>query len=296
MRTLSATLLAAQKKASRLPYVEAQVYDYEQGIKRLTWTRLYTGSEPDNHHGIAFDGQGSMHRIRAAAGNKLYWQKVTSPGEASNYTSWTQIATDCAGTCAIAACGAKVYVFYRKTDNTLRKYYSHNYGDTWTNAQLVAYAEVFFMAACWWSTGNIVVCFALKSNEINGIVLDTTTQTATQHTMSYTPPNTHVLTDTIGIGATFNPFWPGCEIVFGARQSDTPYNHWNLFRTKFSNTYNFLALESFLMSPDGEDITYEYPDCHLPANSSSLRDQPNCRRREVCRDDRLYPPPRLPHG
>jgi hypothetical protein len=36
MRTLSATLLAAQKKAHRLPYVEAKVYDYEAGIKRLT--------------------------------------------------------------------------------------------------------------------------------------------------------------------------------------------------------------------------------------------------------------------
>ena len=81
---LTATLLAAQKKGHRLPYVEAKVYDYEQGIKRLTWTRLYEGSEPDNHHGIAFDGQGSMHRIRAAAGNILYRQKVSNPGPSSD--------------------------------------------------------------------------------------------------------------------------------------------------------------------------------------------------------------------
>ena len=65
MKTLTPTLLAAQKKPDRLPYVEAKVYDLEQGIKRLSWTRLYTGSEPDNHHGIAFDSQGSIHRIRA---------------------------------------------------------------------------------------------------------------------------------------------------------------------------------------------------------------------------------------
>jgi len=31
MKTLSATLLAAQKKPHRLPYVEAKVYDYEAG-------------------------------------------------------------------------------------------------------------------------------------------------------------------------------------------------------------------------------------------------------------------------
>ena len=58
MRTLSSTLLASQKKAHRLPYVEAKVYDYEAGIKRLTWTRIYEGSELDNHHGgvILMDG------------------------------------------------------------------------------------------------------------------------------------------------------------------------------------------------------------------------------------------------
>ena len=31
MRTLSAALLASQKKPHRLPYVEAKVYDYEVG-------------------------------------------------------------------------------------------------------------------------------------------------------------------------------------------------------------------------------------------------------------------------
>ena len=264
MRTLSSTLLAAQKKADRLPYVEAKVYDYEAGIKRLYWYRLYQGSEPDNHHGIAFDGQGSMHRIRAAADNILYRQKVTSPDENSDYSQWTQIATDCDGPCAIAAYGAKVYIFYKTTGNILWKYYSHDYGQTWDDAQLVDYADVLFLAACWWGTGNIVVCFALKSNQLNGITLDTSTQTATPHTWS---DGTHPLLDTYGIGATFNPFWPAIEIVFAGKESDSPYNHYDLFRTWFSNSYNFLALESFLMSPDGEDITYEYPDCHLPANA-----------------------------
>jgi hypothetical protein len=264
MRTLSATLLASQKKPDRFPYVEAKVYDYEAGIKRLAWTRLYTGSELDNHHGIAFDGQGSMHRIRAAAGNILYRQKITDPRPSSDYTQWTQIATDCAGPCAIAAYGAKVYIFYKTTGNVLWKYYSHDYGQTWDDAQLVSYADVLSLAACWWGSGNIVVCFALKSNQLNGITLDTSTQTATPHTWS---DGNHPLLDTYGIGATYNPFWPAMEVVFAGKESDSPYNHYDLFRTRFSNTYNFLALESFLMSPDGEDITYEYPDCHLPANA-----------------------------
>ncbi len=266
MRTLSATLLAAQKKADRLPYVEAKVYDYEQGIKRLTWTRLYEGSEPDNHHGIAFDGQGSMHRIRSGGSGTLLRQKITNPGPSSDYSQWTQIATDCDGPCAIAAYGAKVYIFYKTTGSVLWKYYSHDYGATWDDAQLVSYADVLSLAACWWGTGDIVVCFALKSSQLNGITLDTGTQTATQHTWS---DANHSLLDTYGIGATYNPFWPAIEIVFAGKDSDSPYNHYDLFRTWFSDTYNFGALESFLMSPDGEDITYEYPDCHLPASAQS---------------------------
>jgi len=264
LRTLSATLLAAQKKADRLPYVEAEVRDFEQGIKRLSWTRLYEGSEPDNHHGVAFDGQGSMHRIRAAASNTLYRQKITNPGPSSDYSQWTQIASYCAGPCAIAASGAKVYIFYKTTGNVLWKYYSHDYGATWDDAQFVSYADVLSMAACWWGSSDIVVCFALKSNQLNGITLDTSTQTATPHTWS---DSNHPWLDTYGIGATFNAFWLCCEIVLAGKESDTPYNHFDLFRTWFSDTYNFGTLESFLMAPDGEDITYEYPDCHLPVSA-----------------------------
>ena len=236
MRTLSATLLAAQKKADRLPYVEAKVYDYEAGIKRLSWTRLYEGSETDNHHGLAFDGQGSMHRIRAAAGNLLYRQKITAPGPSSDYSQWINIATDCAGPCAIAAYGARVYIFYKTTANVLWKYYSHDYGQTWDDAQLASYADVLSLAACWWDTGDIVVCFALKSNQLNGIVLDTSTQQTPWSDANYP------LLATYGIGATFNAELSQIEIVFAGKESDSPYNHYDLFRTRFSNTYNFLAL------------------------------------------------------
>ena len=284
MKTLTPTLLAAQKKPHRLPYVEAKVYDYEAGIKRLSWTRLYEGSEPDNHHGLAFDGQGSMHRIRSE-GSNLYRQKQDCPFDVPpsfpltfpfplvdgpTLDQWTQIASDCAGPCAIAACGEKVYIFYKTTGNVLWKYYSHDYGDTWDDAQLVDYADVLSLAACWWGTGSNVVCFALQATEICGIVLNTSTQAIVQQRIvSFTAPHTHIITATYGIGATYNPFWPQCEIVFAAKESGTPYNHYDLWRTWFSSSYNFGALESFVVVPDGEDITYEYPDCHLPTSAQS---------------------------
>ena len=261
MRTLSSTLLAAQKKPDRLPYVEAKVYDFDQGIKRLSWTRLYTGSEPDNHHGLSFDGEGSMHRIRVN-GSNLYRQKITSPGEASDYSQWVQLAADCQGPCAIAAYGAKIYIFYRTTGNVLWKYYSHNYGQDWSNAQLVAaYTDVLSMAACWWGTGNNVVCFAFKAGQQNGIVIDTTDQSTGEHT--WLGSVQHPWGDNFGAGCYYTP--DHVDLVVAAWESQTPYNLYGLYRQQFDNTYTFTDVDPFITAPEGEGITYEYPDCHLPA-------------------------------
>ena len=78
MKTLTATLEAAQKKRHRKPYVEAEIKDLERGIGRPAWQRLYTGAEADSHHGIAVDGEGSIHRIRVV-GTSLYHQKQVTP-------------------------------------------------------------------------------------------------------------------------------------------------------------------------------------------------------------------------
>jgi len=412
---LLAALQAAQKKADRLPYVEAKIYDFEQGIKRLSWTRLYEGSEPDNHHGIAFDGQGAMHRIRAdtgwaegkligeddhscdatvgqdyiwadkftasvtgvmdqfrikvnGAGNVkvavyaddagepgallnavnagqavtagwntisfpstqltsgtgywlafitdakitcrytsggkvkrykaqayagysfedpapdmsnmdgypdltagwrsatadslLYRQKVSSPGAGSDYSQWTLITDDCHGPCAIAASGSKIYIFYRKGDNTVRKYYSHNYGVDWTDAELSTYADVLSMAAAWWAAGDIVVCFCAKATQLNAVVLDTSDQSKNEYTHS--EPVNHPLLNTYGIGATYET--DHMAIIFAGKEDASPYDFYALYRTQLSNAYNWLAWEYFITSPHGEDITFEYPDCHIPSS------------------------------
>jgi hypothetical protein len=255
---ISPTLLAAQKSPHRLPYVEAKVYDYEQGIKRLTWTRLYEGEEADNHHGIAFDGEGSMHRIRADTGSKLYYQKITNPGPTSDYSQWTQIASDCSGPCAIAAYGSKVYIFYRTSTNVLWKYYSHNYGSSWTNAQLTATADVLSMAACWKGATSTVVCFAVTTIEICAIVLDTSDQATTVY-YKY-----HGLDTTYGIGATYQE--GEFPIVLAGKDTDagTSIVSYALYSTKLSDIYTFSSLRVLLTADEDVATAFRYPDCHLP--------------------------------
>jgi hypothetical protein len=276
MKTLSATLLAAQKKPRRTPYVEAKVYDYEAGIKRLSWTRLYTGSEPDNHHGIAFDGNGDMHRIRAGSGGALYYQKQDCPFDTPPtfpmtfpfpmvdppaLDQWIQIASDCDGPCAIAAYGARVYIFYKHNAlNQLNKLYSHDYGQSWSNAQLYALAGALSMAACWKGTTSTVVCFAATLVKISAIVLNTDTQAAAEYYYN------HALDTTYGIGATYDG--GDFPIVLGGKDTDsgTGIVEYALYRTRLSSGYSFLALKMLISAHDDVSTAFKYPDCHLPAS------------------------------
>jgi hypothetical protein len=271
MKTLTATLLAAQKKPHRLPYVEAKVYDYEAGIKRLSWTRVYEGSEPDNHHGIAFDGQGSMHRIRSQ-GSNLYYQKQVLPfGVPATFPltfpvslvdgpaldQWTLIAEDCYGPCAIASQGAKVYIFYKPNEpNQLNKLYSHDYGVSWNNAQLSSHTAVLSMAACWKGTTDIVVCFAATAIQIIAIVLDTTTQTATPYV------HNHALDTIYGIGATFRD--GEFPIIFAASDTVGATVLYALYASRLSAAYNFLAPYPLLTAHDRPEHHLYLPRLSLP--------------------------------
>jgi len=77
VRNLSSTLLAAQKKATRRPYVKVQVVERVGGITRFNWSTLYEGDEADHFHAATCPGDGSLIRLRVdPADNKLYRQKA----------------------------------------------------------------------------------------------------------------------------------------------------------------------------------------------------------------------------
>ena len=77
MRTLSNSLLSAQRSGASLPYVKVEIVAKVGGVTRFNWERLYQGGEPDYFHAIAMPGDGSLIRLRVdPADNKLYWQKV----------------------------------------------------------------------------------------------------------------------------------------------------------------------------------------------------------------------------
>lgn len=118
MRTLSSTLLAAQKSASRRPYVKVEAVNKIAGVVRLEWSRLYAGEEPDCHHAAAMPADGSLVRARVdSSSGYLYRQRIAGPCPESDFSAWTQVGqvSDVSGF-ALAASGATVLLFYVSPD------------------------------------------------------------------------------------------------------------------------------------------------------------------------------------
>jgi hypothetical protein len=111
MRTLPAPLLAAQRSGSAVPFLKVTIADRIGGIRRLAFSRLYTGSEPDGYHAAAMPGDGSLLRARASAG-RLYYQRVPNPGGGGAFASWTDLEAAANAGVAVCAEGSRALLFF----------------------------------------------------------------------------------------------------------------------------------------------------------------------------------------
>ena len=165
MRTLSSTLLAAQTQPSRSPFVEVKISNRQMGITKLNWTRLYTGSEPEGPHALTMPADGSLIRVRvtpAEDGQKLYRQRVTNPGPASDFTQWTY--TGVYSILAVAACslGSEVSLFWVDGDCRLKRQNSTDNGANWSSPEILDYTTstaVYGLAAAYKPNGDLAVFF-----------------------------------------------------------------------------------------------------------------------------------------
>ena len=166
MRSLTATLTAAQKSASAKPYIKAEVWTKVGGVARFNWSRLYEGAEADCFHGATMPGPGdtSLIRIRVASeGGTLYRQRVTSTDENSDYSNWTSWGVT---SYAVAICSrnAEVIVFRIPSNGYLYRCESSDSGASWggwTDMGLVnATPADCRVAACFKSNGDAIVLYS----------------------------------------------------------------------------------------------------------------------------------------
>ncbi len=163
MRTLAAPLLAAQKSASAVPYLKAVVSDRIGGIRRLAWSRLYTGTEPDGYHAAAMPADGSLVRARVSGG-RVYYQRVTNPGSGSGFSSWTDVDAAAGAGVALCADGTRLMLFYVDPGGTILKLReSTDSGATLGAAVTVATAgaPVTWLAADVKSNGDALLLYSV---------------------------------------------------------------------------------------------------------------------------------------
>ena len=166
MRTLSDTLLAAQKQATRTPYVKLEACNKIAGVTRFDWTRLYTGQEDDYFHAVTMPGDGSLIRVRITPpsdSRKLYRQRVANPGPESDFSQWTYTNQYNAVIVAAASLGAEVSIFWIKSDRKIQRIKSTDYGASWGAPELVDYSPttaINGISAAYKPNGDIALFFA----------------------------------------------------------------------------------------------------------------------------------------
>ena len=170
MRSLTATLTAAQEQTSSRPYVQSH-------LLRLPRRRLSSALQPPLHRSegeyytaVVGAGDGSLVRARIDPSTKvLYTQRVTAPGPSSDFSQWTSHGTvSASGAVALAASGASVFLFYVDADTvTLKQKESADNGASYGSATTVATAAsaVTYLAAAvapggdralFWTIGTVV--------------------------------------------------------------------------------------------------------------------------------------------
>src|SRR5262245_43241701 len=111
MRSILPALDAAQKSASREPYIGVAVENRWEAVRRWDFSPLNTTVNAAGKHDTAVAGDGSVTRVRIEAGN-VKSQRVTSPLVASNWDAWVNTVAGVGTVVACAAKGTRVAIAY----------------------------------------------------------------------------------------------------------------------------------------------------------------------------------------
>ncbi len=166
MRSQTSTLLAAQKEATRTPFVKVEAKNKIAGVVRLDWTRLYTGSEADYFHALTIPDDGSLIRVRVTPpsdSRKLYRQRVANPSPESDFSQWIYCNQYNVVIVACCSLGAEVSIFWIKSDRGIYQLKSTDYGVNWGSPELIDYSPttaIYGIAVAYKSNGDLALFFA----------------------------------------------------------------------------------------------------------------------------------------
>ncbi len=258
MKSLTSSLLAAQKQSSRTPCVKLTASNIASGITRLNWQRLYQGSEEDYYHAMTLAGDGSMIRVRITPpsdSRKLYRQRVANPSPESGFSQWDYCSQYNAVIVAIASLGAEVSIFWIKSDRKIQRLKSTDYGSSWSSPELIDYSPttaINGIAAAYKPSGDLALFFADQSTLYVKELIGGQWQTKQSW-----DKNTGVLS---GVAATYDSDY---NLFLTGQDQDGNYHLWSLVYSEG----DWSELKTFAQAPAGGDYQYRQaflakPDVH----------------------------------
>ena len=175
MHQLSETLLATQRDATTVPYVEATLAPRWGGVTQLRWERVYVGQEPDGLHAAIVSAQsGALIRARTqAALNGLFVQRAPSPDPTAQFGSWQSLgATSAAGGVAITDIEGRIHVFdVAPNERDIRERTSRDDGVTFGAPRTIATATsvVTSIAAASGPSGSALLLFTDYAGNVRSL-------------------------------------------------------------------------------------------------------------------------------
>lgn len=261
MRQLSSTLSAAQKSASRTPYVKLEARAKIAGVVRLDWDRLYTGSEDDYFHGMTIPGDGSLVRTRITPpgdARKLYRQRVASPGPSSDFSTWSYTGQYGCVVVAAASQGAEVSIFWINSSKEIRRIKSTDNGATWGSPELIDYTpttSIKGLAVAYKPDGDLAIFFA-----------DGTTLYVKKHVGGNWQSRSawdKTTGDLSGVAAVYDTDW---NLLITGQDTDDNYKLWSLVYGDGGDISagTWSALKELVSAPSGGDFEYTGPFLDKP--------------------------------
>jgi len=262
MRNLTATLLAAQKKATATPYVKVEAGNKNSGVVRFDWTRLYTGSEDDYYHAVTMPGDGSLIRVRAPLpgdARKLYRQRVPDPGPSSDFSQWTYTNQLNAAAVACASLGAEVSICWIDGANRkIQRIKSTDYGVSWGSPEVIDYCptiNIGGLAAAYKPNGDLAIFFADQAT----LYVKKNISGQWQQRSSWNKSTG----DLSGIAAVYEDDW---NLLITGKDSSGNFKVWSLIYGDGGDVSagSWSTLKELASAPSGGEFEYRQPFLDKP--------------------------------
>ena len=264
MRTLSSTLLDAQRSASQIPYLKVETSDRLPQVARPIFTKLYSGSASDFFHDATMPGDGSLIRARIEqATQNLYVQRVVSPEPSSDFSSWSLLNTASPeANVSLASRGSQVLLFFVESFDrvTLKYRESTNYGATWSAIKVVvtpAATKVLWLAADINNSGVIALFYVTDDQKVHY-----TKRTGSLWSNPLTWPITEVTT-ILGIDCTYQGDW---DLVVCGQRTTGEYKVWTIVYgdggPQPADTWS--GLQELTLAEQDSDVQFHKPFLGVP--------------------------------